>query len=182
MRLSPLQSNLMRLNEMTAITSNGSGIAAGYIYNDPTSTFGNYTEHVSYLANLYTEYKIVRVRWTFSSSITGGYDGKTASAVPLAIGVFLRTPSSLPTVVSANQVLDNTPSWLWNIANDTSPLGFKKTCSFSNRNIGYQLTTTSSTDYAGAPGGLLYYGTNLPAGQIVAFVACELWIRYRARS
>lgn len=175
------QTYLFRLCQNVLITSNGSGVAAGYIVNDPTSTMANFGEHVNYLTNLFTEYRIIRSRWTFVTNVGGSQDSKTTSFSPLAIGVYLRTSSSLPSVSSANQVLDNQPSFQWNVINDASPRGMKINQWFDKK-INFQLTTTTSTDYAGAPGGILYYGGALPVSVNIASVTQEVWLLYRGRS
>jgi len=175
------QTYLFRLCQEVVITTNGSGVAAGYIVNDPTSTMANFGEHTNYLANLFTEFKIVRSRWRFVSSVGGSQDSKTTSFAPLSIGVYLRTSSSLPSVSSANQVLDNQPSTNWNVVGDTSPRCYTMNQWF-DRNINYQLCTTTSTDYAGAPGGIVYYSGALPVSQNVAYVVQEVWCMYRGRA
>jgi len=175
------QSYLFRLCQEVVVATNGSGVAAGYIVNDPTSTMANFSEHVNYLANLFTEYKIVRARWRFVSSVGGSQDSKTTSFSPLSIGVYLRTSSSLPSVSSANQVLDNQPSTNWACVGDSSPRGFTMNQWF-DRKINYQLVTTTSTDYAGAPGGIVYFGGGLPVSQNVAYVVQEVWVSYRGRA
>jgi len=141
----------------------------------------NFSEHVNYLSNLFTQMKIIRARWTFVSNTTGSEDSKTTSFQPLAIGVYLRTSSSLPAVTSTNQVLDNQPSLLWNCINDTTARGLTLNQWF-DRKINYQLVTTTSTDYAGAPGGIVYYSGNLPVSVNVATVKQEVWLSYRGRS
>jgi len=180
-RFTNMSTALFRISAVVQVDSDGSGNVAGYIYNDPTSTLGNYTEHVSYLANLYTEYKVVRARWhllpnlPFTSS-----DAKFTGNPLLAVGVWTRNPSSLPTLTSLNQVLDNQPSRLWAVCSDTTPRGLPMHASFARLN--YQLVTTTSTDYAGAPGGLMYYGSGFPATNPIFAVHVEVFLRYRARS
>jgi len=163
------------------MNSSGAGVATGFIYNDATGSYANFGEHVNYLANLFTEYKVLRARWTFTSAVSGYSDSKSGPAGPMAVGVYLRSSSGVPTLTSMDQILDNQPSWMWNIGNDTSSSGFVRTQWFDQK-INYQLVTTVSPDYAGAPGGVAYYGVNLPISQIVGYITQEVWYSYRARS
>jgi hypothetical protein len=173
------QPYLFRLCQLTTIMSNGSGVAAGYIFNDPSSTMANFSEHVNYLANLFTEFRIVRSRWTVISNISGLGDTK-GDYSPMAIGVYNRTSSSLPSVTNANQVLDNQPSWLYNLGTDTSPCGKVLASRFPG--VMFQLVTTTSTDYAGAPGGLVYYASGCPFSANILQVKQEVWLQYRGRA
>lgn len=178
---SNMQSHVFRLSGATSVVSDGSGVVSGYSYNDPTSTFGNYTEHVSYLANLFTEMRIVRSRWHLVSQLTGLLnETKLAQNPVFAVGVFTRTPSSLPSVTSVNQVLDNQPSKIWNIAADTTQTGLIMSARFNV--VNYQLTTTTSTDYAGCPGGILFYGGGFPLSQACFAIHWEVFIQYRGRA
>lgn len=180
-RFTNMQPYTFRLSQVNAVASDGSGICAGFIFNDPTSTLGNFSEHVNYLANLFTEYRIIRSRFTLVSQISGVASETKLTANPtLAVGIWTRTPSSLPTITSQNQVLDNQPSRLWNVAADTSPHGFRMSARFST--VNYQLVTTTSTDYAGAPGGLFFYGGSFPLSQECFVVQSEIILQYRARS
>jgi len=98
----------------------------------------------------------------------------------LAVAIFTRNPSSLPSLTSQNQVLDNQPSKLWACGSDTSGRGLKMSARFNV--VNYQLVTTTSTDYAGCPGGMMYYGGGFPLSQETFNVHVEVFIEYRARS
>jgi len=180
-RFTNMQSHVFRLSQQQGVASDGSGNVAGYSYNDPTSTLGNFTEHINYLANLFTEYRAVRSVWHLVPQLPfNASDVKLTDNPVLAVGLFTRNPSSLPTLTSLNQVLDNQPSKLWAVCSDTSGRGLTMSGRFNN--VLYQLVTTTSTDYAGAPGGLAYYGSGFPASITIFTIHIQVWLQYRARS
>jgi len=181
-RFSNLQSQVFRLSGQVSISSNISGqLASTYIYNDPTGSFGNFDEHVNYLVNLFQEMKVVRSNWHLVPLLPlSGTDAKDTTNGVVAVGVFNRGPSSLPTITTLNQVLDNQPSKLWAIQSDTSGRGLRMSARYTRLN--YLLATTTSQDYAGCPGGLVMYGSGLPPSIAVMLVHYEVFIRYRARS
>lgn len=180
-RFSNMQTYIFRISATQGFSSDGSGNLSGYIYNDPTSTLGNYAEHVSYLANLFTEMRVVRSRWhlvpqqPFTST-----ESKSTVNGALAVAVWTRNPSSLPSLTSLNQVMDNQPSKLWPVMSDTTGRGLQMKANF--RRLNYQLVTTTSTDYAGCPGGLMFYGNAFPASTEIFIAHIEVYIQYRARS
>lgn len=180
-RFSNMMPYIFRLSQAAGISSDGSGNISGYSYNDPTGSFGNYTEHVNYLANLFTEMRIVRSQWHLTSTLPFSInESKETLNGVVALAIWTRTPSSLPSLTSVNQVLDNQPSKIWAICSDTSGRGIRMSARFNV--VNYQLTTSTSTDYAGCPGGLMWYGSGLPVSTQCFFLHAEIFIQYRARS
>jgi len=176
-----MQSYVFRLSQTNSAASDGSGNLSGYLYNDPTGSFGNFPEHINYLVNLFTEMRVVRSRWHLVPALPfSSTESKTTTNQVLAVAVWTRAPSSLPSLVSYDQVLDNQPSKLWACASDTSGRGLTMSSRFNV--VNYQLTTAASTDYAGCPGGIMYYGNSFPASVNCFFIHQEVWIEYRARS
>jgi len=180
-RFTNMQPYVFRLSQAAALASDGSGGINGYSYNDPTGSFGNYTEHVSYLANLFTEMRIVRSQWHLVPTLPfSSNESKETTNPVLAVAIFTRNPSSLPSITSLNQVLDNQPSKLWAPCSDTSGRGLKMSAKFNI--VNFQLVTTSSTDYAGCPGGMFWYGSGFPISSNIFVLHAEIFIQYRARS
>jgi hypothetical protein len=170
------QSMVFRLCQSFSLSSNGSGTLAAVVYNDPGSSYSNFTEHNSDLANLFNQYRFIKSRIQCISTV----ETKGQTTV-IAIGYQNRGTSSLGTPSSVNQVLDNQPSWLWAVSNDMSPFGFTKTQRMTG--ILYAATNSSgSTEYSGAPGGWQFYGAALPTSTVIVFLKLECWYEYRSRS
>jgi len=170
------QSMIFRLAQTVTLSSNGSGILAAIIYNDPTSGFANFTEHTSDLSNLFNEFRFIQTRVQFISTI----ETKGDTSV-LVIGYQNRGTSTMATPSSGNQVADNQPSYLWAVSNDTSARGF--TVKQRINGIAYNNTnSTSSPDYAGAPGGWQIYGAGFPNSTALLYYKQECWYQYRSRS
>jgi len=170
------QSMVFRLCQSISLSSNGSGTLAAVVYNDPGSSYSNFTEHNSDLANLFTQYRFIKSRIQCISTV----ETKGQTTV-IAIGYQNRGTSSLGTPSSVNQVLDNQPSWFWAVSNDTSPFGFTKTQRMTG--ILYAATNSSgSTESSGAPGGWQFYGASLPTSTVIVFLKLECWYEYRSRS
>jgi len=175
------QTYTFRISSVAVQSSNGSGVIAGYIYNDPTGSFGAYAEHTNYLANLFTEMRVVRSRFTLTSLLPFTInEAKETTNGSLAVGIFNRTSSGLPTLSSWDQVLDNQPSFMWPVCSDTTGRGRILTSTWTH--VNFQLVTTSSPDYAGCPGGLMFYGSGMPVSSSIFMVQSEIFIQYRGRA
>jgi len=180
-RFTNLQNYTFRISAGGQFTSDGSGNISGFIYNDPTGSFGNYTEHTSYLANLFTEMRVLRSSWHLVSQLPFSInESKEVSNGVLAVGVWQRGSSGLPSLTSINQILDNQPSKLWACCSDTTGRGLRMSAKWSRLN--YILTTATSQDYAGCPGGLFFYGSGFPASTACFYYHAEIFIQYRGRA
>jgi len=170
-----LQSTVFRLCQSISISSSGAGVVATVLVNDPfTSSF---TEYTSDLANLYNEMRLVGSRIQLVSTI----ETKGQTSV-LAI-CYQNRNTGLANPTSINNVLDNQPSELWAISNDTSPRGFVMRQRASN--LLYSATSTTantSTDSSGCPGGWQIFGAGLPVSTVCIFAKFEIFVEFRSRS
>lgn len=176
------QAYTFRLAVMADIASDSKGVCAGIIFNDPTASFANMTEHVNDLANLFTQFRLVRCRYRFYTLTALSFqEGKTAAYNTLAIGYQNRGTATMSTPVSYNQVIDNQPSFLWPVCNDTSASG-RTLSQRMNKLLYNQTASSSSPDDAGAPGGIQYFGNNFAVSAPLFSYIQECWFQYRSRS
>jgi len=183
-RFSANQSTIVRLSQFVTIGSSAGGVASGVIFNDPTSSFSNFAEHVSDYANIYTEMRLVACRYRFVSSLPfSNQETKTVGVEPMLIAFQQRGTASLSTPTSYDQVADNARSKIWNIACDTSRNGLMISYTAKRNVLGYNTTnSTSSPDYAGVPGGIQFFCNGLPLSVQVCSYHQEFFIQYRGRS
>jgi len=183
-RFSANQSTIVRLSQFVTIGSNGSGVASGVIFNDPTSSFANFTEHVNDYANIYTEMRLVACRYRFVTCLPfSQQETKTVGVEPMFIAYQQRGTATLSTPTTYDQVADNARSKIWNIACDTSRNGLTISYTAKRNVIGYNATNSSSSpDYAGVPGGIQFYCNGLPLSVQVCSYHQEVFVQYRGRS
>jgi spore coat protein U-like protein len=177
-----LSNTVMRFGQMIQIASNGSGTAAGNIYCDPTASYANYPEFVNYANSLWSEYRIVRMKVTFFTTLPFSGVEIKGDSFPMGLAPNLRATALIVTPTSINQIIDNAGSKIWNILADTTGRGFSMNMNFNTLNFGSTGTTTGSPDYAGAPGSITYYCTTLPTSIQVANYLQECWYEFRART
>lgn len=169
-----IQTSVLRLIYNANVNSNGAGTVAAILYCDPYQA--SITEHTSDLVNLFAQFRLLGSRLTLVS-----YDVKQEAAA-LAVG-YQNRQTGLAAPTGFNLVLDNQPSAIWAVANDTSPRGFR----MQQRMTGLLYAATSasantSTDSSGAPGGWQIYGSAFGASVTVAEAVLEVWYEYRSRS
>jgi len=165
----------VRLCQSVSLSTNSGGTLASLIYNDPFTA--SFTEYTSDWVNLYGQFKLLGSRIQFVSTI----ETKGQTAV-VAIG-YQNRQTGLAAPTSVNNVLDNQPSQLWALSNDTTSHGF--TMQQSMNGLLYAATSASantSTDSTGAPGGWQIYGSGMPASTVVAFCKQEVFYQFRSRS
>jgi hypothetical protein len=166
---------------MIQVASNGAGTAAGNVYCDPTASYANFPEFVNYANSLWSEYRILRMKVTFFTSMPFSGVEIKGDTFPMGLAPNLRASSAIVTPTSINQIIDNNGAKLWNILADTSGRGFSMTMRFNQ--LSFNTTSVSgSPEYAGAPGSLTYYCTTLPVSIQVCSYLQECWYEFRART
>jgi len=170
-----MSTTTLRLCQSQTLSSSAGGVVASIIVNDPfTSSF---TEYTSDLVNLYGQFRLLGSRIQLLSLVETKW--QTAA---LAVGYQNRN-TGLAAPTGINLVLDNQPSRLWAVSNDSSPYGFRMQQKVDG--LLYSATSSSantSTDSSGAPGGWQVYGGGLPASTAIVFVRFEIFIQFRSRS
>jgi hypothetical protein len=164
-----------RLCQSVTFSSNGAGTLAALIYLDPFSQ--SFTEYTSDFVNLYTQFRLIRSRIQLVSTIETKGDVSV-----LGVG-YQNRQTGLGTPTSINAVLDNQPSWLWAVSNDTTNQGFIKAQRMNN--LLFADTSSSantSTSSSGAPGGWQLYGAGFPASTVIMYGKIEVWYEFRSRS
>jgi len=170
-----MSTTTLRLCQSLTLSSSAGGVVASLIYNDPFTA--SFTEYTSDLVNLYGQFRLLGSRIQLLSLVET--KGQTAA---LAVG-YQNRQVGLAVPTSINNVLDNQPSRLWAVSNDTSPYGFRMSQKVNG--LLYSATSSSantSTDSSGAPGGYQVYGGGLPASTAIVFVRSEVFIQFRSRS
>lgn len=177
------QSQRVRLVVTGLMSSNGAGAVEGVIPFDPSSGHLNVPEFNSDLANLYTQYRLwgVRIR-LFSSISTSLIQSVTVNQQPIALGFQWRSTATLATPVAYNTVLDNQPSLLWPVANDTSSRGVTLQQRVPSMLTFLETNATTSPGNAGAPGGFQFFGNGFTATIQVATWCLEVYYEMRSRS
>jgi len=165
------------------MSSNGAGAVEGVIPFDPSSGHLSVPEFNSDLANLYTQYRLwgVRIR-LFSSISTSLIQSVTVNQQPIALGFQWRSTATLATPVAYNTVLDNQPSLLWPVANDTSSRGVTLQQRVPSMLTFLETNATTSPGNAGAPGGFQFFGNGFTATIQVATWCLEVYYEMRSRS
>jgi hypothetical protein len=177
------QSQKVRSVFIMTYSSDGSGVCAGVIPFDPTSTHLNITEFVSDWANLYTQYRLWGSRIRLVSAIVNAtIETKSANYKPITVGYQFRSTASLATPTSYNQVLDNQPSKIWNVSTDTSPSGILMTQKTPSSVTYLETNASTSPGNAGAPGGFQFYGDTFTPSIPIFTVFLEVYYQLRSRS
>jgi len=176
-----LTNSVLRFAQMIQIASSGAGTAAGNVYCDPTASYANFPEFVNYANSLWSEYRILRMKVTFTTNMPFSGVEIKGDTFPMGLAPNLRATSAIVTPTSINQIIDNNGSKLWNILADTS--GHGKTMTMRFNQLSFNTTSASgSPEYAGAPGSISYYCTTLPASIQVCNYLQECWYEFRSRT
>jgi hypothetical protein len=143
--------------------------------NDPfTSSF---TEYTSDLVNIFGQFRLLGARIHCVSTVE-----TKAQTGALAVG-YQNRQTGLAAPTSFNNVLDNQPSRIWAVSNDTTVTGLVMKQKMTG--LLYSATSNSantSTDSSGAPGGWQFYGSGFPATTSIAIIQQEIWLQMRSRS
>jgi len=177
------QSQRVRAVFLQTYSSDGSGVCAGVIPFDPTSSHLAIPEFTSDWANLYTQYRLWGVRIRLVSAIAQAtIETKSANYKPLVVGYQFRSTASLATPTAYNQVLDNQPSRLWNVSSDNSPAGIVMSQITPPMVTYLETNASTSPGNAGAPGGFQFYGDTFTTTIPVFTIMLELFYQLRSRS
>lgn len=169
------QTTCIRLCQSVSIASSGAGTVAALLYCDPFTQ--SFSEHTSDFANVFNQFRLLGSRIQLISTIETKGDVSV-----MAIGYQNRN-SGLGVPTAVNNVLDNQPSQLWAVSNDTSSRGFTMKQKINGLLYAACSTTANtSSDSAGAPGGWQIYGAGFPASTVIVFAKFEVWLEYRSRS
>jgi hypothetical protein len=177
------QSQKVRSVFLMTYASDGSGVCAGVIPFDPTSSHLAIPEFTSDWANLYTQYRLWGVRIRLVSAIVNAtIETKSANYKPIAVGFQFRSTATLATPTAYSQVLDNQPSKIWNVSTDTSPSGIILTQKTPSLVTYLETNASTSPGNAGAPGGFQFYGDTFSTSIPIFTVFLELYYQLRSRS
>jgi len=165
----------VRLSQNQPVSSNGAGTVAVIIPNDPFTA--SFTEYTADFVNLFNQFRLVGTRIHLVSTIE-----TKAQTGALAVGYQNRN-TGLAAPTAFNNVLDNQPSCIWAVSNDTSQRGLVMKQKMNH--ILFSATSNSantSTDSSGAPGGWQLYGSGFPASSSICILHQEVWLEMRSRS
>jgi hypothetical protein len=180
---SAAQTYRFRLVVTGTLSSDSKGVVAGVIPFDPSSGHLNVPEFNSDLANLYTQYRLwgTRIR-LFSAISTSLIQSISVNQQPIALGFQWRSTATLATPAAYATVLDNQPSLLWPVANDTSSRGVILKQRVPNMLTFLETNAATSPGNAGAPGGFQFFGNGFTATIQVATYCLEVFYELRSRS
>jgi len=165
-QMPPSQAIMVQLRNYLNATSNGSGILAGVIPADPSSTlsatFGStslFPEWSDWLA-LFGSVRVVQLEIKLLSISLDEVKGDTSPG-------FIMAGNLQSTAVPSNyqSVADNADSQSWNPLQDTTSAGRYHAIRWPRTVLWASATTPapSSLQFTGCPGGFAIYGDTLPA-------------------
>jgi len=158
----------MQLRNIVSVTSNGSGVIAGYLPFDPSATlsslFGgvaNFTEWSS-IQNLWSRVKLKE----FTVSMVPSYIDDTKGDNFFGLCVASNATASYSNPSSYSNAADNVDSILWNPVKDLS--GSAKVMSYRPKGLGWGPCSSPATNTGlGCPGSFIFYGTGFPVSTAI---------------
>jgi hypothetical protein len=156
------------------VTSNGSGLIAGFIPCDPSSTLSSTFQTVamftewSSLAALFSQIRCVQLEVTFVPLSLDEVKGDTTYSISISSNLQVAT-----TPGSYGVVDDNCDSQLYPFATDTSGRGRYHALRHSPK-LGFSSigTPASSTIYSGCPGAIQIFAS--PLANSTIYLSCQI--------
>lgn len=168
------QTHMMKLSELFPVTTNGSGVAAGVLVSDPSSSGVNFSNYGS-ISALWKEIRIVG----FNVRVVPADVKVTGTASPFCCS-FSNTSTATPT--SATSILDNAGSAMMSF-NSTSVKGLLMSHRWP-KTLTYAGVTTPapSSLTAGCPGSFGWYSDGHTVSTTIVWIYLEAIYQLRTRA
>jgi len=166
---------LFRLVSSATLSTNGSGVVAGYQNADPSGGSGSTwtATEWSALTSLFSEVKMREFRLTFVFDTYAALVSYPAICISGVKSYINSAPTSIV------QVWDNADAVIWN-SRDTSKNGI--THGIKGTDLNYAVVTTPNPgSYAGCPGAIQWYGSGAGTSQSIGLIMIEGIYEFRSR-
>jgi len=170
----------VRMATILTLSTDNKATLAGFVPSDPSSSGLNISEY-SQWSNLFAQVRLIGMETHWIPRTIFGSGGDTGS---VAIGSTMGLPG---TPTSASVVVDNAGSILWNINRDIRSRGQLFRLQMSTRPTWADVTAPNPGDNVGCPGGIIYYGTDLPTSGSstsipIVDVLVTVYVQFRSRA